>query len=283
MAKLQQTIVPLTQSINLEDTLMSGQCFSWTYHPSSCQWRGWMAGQRCTVEAGPSSAQLLVSGASAPQIHRYFSLELDQVRVESSFPDDGPLRNAVDQLPGLRLVRDDPWECMVNFLCSSQKQIPQIVLLNHRLRTHLSEKGQDTFPEPEKIYRVGEPVLRRYRLGYRARFVYAVAKAIHLKQWSWARLDDLSTDEASDYLCRLPGIGPKIAHCILLYGLHRLDAFPVDVWMSRIVHRLYFSKKKQPPATPQLLDFARDHFGPYCGYAQLFLFHAVRKGLIPLD
>ncbi len=282
MTKLQQTIVPLDRPLNLEQTLMSGQCFSWQPDPPHQHWQGWLAGHRCRLETDPTANQLLVSGVSAPQIRHYFSLDLDLESLRSTFPEDAHLQKAAQELSGLRIIRDDPWECMVNFLCSSQKQIPQIVLLNHRLRTQLPGRSPNSFPGPEAIYQSGESTLRRYRLGYRARFVHGVARDIHLKQWNPDRLRDLTTDEASDYLCRLPGVGPKIAHCILLYGHQRLDAFPIDVWMSRILQHLYFQKRKKPLSAPLLFDFARDYFGPYCGYAQLILFHAFRSGLIPL-
>lgn len=282
MSKHQQTILAPDQALDLGTTLMSGQCFSWAPGSGSHHWEGWMAGQRGQLEYNPSTNRLISTGISETQIRHYFSLDLDLEAMRTGFPDDIHLQTAGQKLPGLRIIRDDPWECMVNFLCSSQKQIPQIVLLNHRLRTELPGDGSGKFPGPDMIHQCGEPVLRRHRLGYRARFVHQVARAIHLKQWNPDRLAGLTTDEASDYLCRLPGIGPKIAHCILLYGYQRLDAFPIDVWMTRILQHLYFRKRKKPPTAPLLLEFARNYFEPHCGYAQLILFHAFRSGLIPL-
>jgi len=278
MPKHQQTILPLSAPLDLEATLLSGQCFSWLPGPDGT-WRGWMAGRAAQLWTDEDGTSLRMTGVSPRQARSYFCFNEAGETVAATFPNDPHLTRCREGLPGLRLIRDDSWECLCNFLCSSQKQITQIIQLNHRLRLSF-ESHSPAFPSPEQISGAGEAFLRECRLGYRARYVAGAADSISRGRWRWQDLDGLDTDAAARKLCELPGVGPKIAHCVLLYGLGRLDAFPVDVWMKRVLHHLYFPRQRHPPGLPDLVAFGRDTFGPCCGVAQLFLFHGYRTGLL---
>ncbi|MFQ3671116.1 MAG: DNA glycosylase [Verrucomicrobiia bacterium] len=257
--------IPAPPEIDLNATLGSGQTFAWTQ--SNHTWSGWI--DHRPVSLFPSSTP----SPCPPWLHNYFHLHLDWPHLHTQLSHDPHLRHAIQAFPGLRLIRDPWWPCLVGFLCSSLKPIPQIRLLHHQLRHTF---GTPSFPSPETIAQVGEAALRRCRLGYRARFIHRVATTIASGHWTWDLTPGIPLQEASARLQQLPGVGEKIARCVLLYTGTCLQAFPLDVWTTRILTDLYW-KKKRPPKPTELLDFADRHFGPYAGIAQLYLFHWFRN------
>lgn len=205
-------------------------------------------------------------------VRSYFHLDLDWQALHRTFSDDPNLRSAVAAYPGLRLVRDPWWPCLVGFLCSPLKPISEIRRLHWKLR---QMSGLDSFPGPEALLAVGEVGLRRCGLGYRARSIAAVARMVAEGRWTWDGVEGMPLAEASARLQLLPGVGEKIARCVLLYTGVCLDAFPVDVWTARILEKLYW-RRKRPPRQAELVKMADDRFGPYGGIAQLYLFHWYR-------
>ena len=134
---------------------------------------------------------------------------------------------------------------------------------------------QWTYPTPEALARAGETALRECGLGYRAAFLHRTASDLWEGRFDLEKVAELSDDDARAALCTLHGVGEKIANCALLFGWQRLAAFPVDVWVERVLRQLYFAN--DPEIKPRVLrDFARTHFGPAGGYAQQFLFHHAR-------
>ncbi|GAB4245349.1 MAG: DNA-3-methyladenine glycosylase [Candidatus Methylacidiphilales bacterium] len=250
--------------VDLNATLASGQTFAWQSVKTS--WQGWIGDRAVTLL--PQTA----TGSTPDWIRNYFSLDLDWRKLHAEFAHDPSLRTATQSFPGLRLVRDPWWPCLVGFLCSPLKPIPQIRILHHRLRTTL---GYGRFPSPEQIASVGESALRQCGLGYRARFIHACAVAVVEGRWTWDLTPGMPLAEACQRLCLLPGIGDKIARCVLLYTGTCLDAFPVDVWTARILATLYW-RKKRAPRLPELIEIADRRFGPWAGIAQLYLFHWFR-------
>ncbi|MEO0453655.1 MAG: DNA glycosylase [Verrucomicrobiota bacterium] len=276
MLKHQQVLLKLEHTLDLESTLLAGQCFSWVMQPDK-SWSGSCQGRPTTLSL--LEDQLLdVRGASREEISSFFTLDLNHDEIRSNLPDDPHLHLSYQSFPGLRLIQDSVWECMGNFICSSLKQVSQISKLNRCLSKEVATSHLIHYPRPEEICSAGEARLRECGLGYRAKFLYRVACEISEGRWHWDNIHQLSTEDAIEHLCQLPGIGPKIANCILLYSFRRFDAFPIDVWMSRILHQLYFSKRKKCPSFDELNTFAKNHFGPWRGHAQLFLFHGFRSG-----
>ncbi len=255
---------PRPADVDLEATLSAGQTFAW--QNAAGAWRGWV-GDRPVTFSGSAPP-----GPAPDWLRHYFSLDLDWARLQTEFAADPNLRMAIAAFPGLRLVRDPWWPCLVGFLCSPLKPIPQIRRLHHRLRETL---GAGAFPTPEQIASAGEPALRRCGLGYRARSIHGCAMAITEGRWVWDLPPGLPLREACERVCLLPGVGDKIARCVLLYTGTCVDAFPVDVWTARVLATLYW-KKKRPPKLAELIELADRRFGPSAGIAQLYLFHWFR-------
>jgi len=267
--------LPLLQPLDLSSTLLGGQSFSWNLVSPSVV-SGWIASHPVQLEIKKNHLHWDNSDLSPDQIRHYLSLDLDLPSLlESQLLADPHLRAAARQHPGLRPLREDPWECLVNFICSSLKQITQIRQIHANLRSAFGGPTR-SFPSPSTLTQAGEQSLRNCALGYRARSLTATAQRLASQPSFLSIPDSLPTPQAAAHLETLPGVGPKISRCVLLYAYNRLDAFPVDVWVDRLLRQLYFPKKRKPFRLADLEVWTQKHFGPNRGLAQLLLFHWFR-------
>jgi N-glycosylase/DNA lyase len=213
----------------------------------------------------------------------YLQLDLNLAEVVRTFPDDEPIRAAVAACRGLRLLRQDPWECLASFILSSTKQIVQIqqiiALLNQRFGEPVPVAAGHApafaFPPPERLARCSEAELRACKMGFRAPYLLDTARAIAGGQFDLERLRGLPVEIARSELMNLSGVGRKIADCVLLFAYGFPTAFPVDVWVMKALKQLYFPRKRKVNLK-SLHRFSDQHFGPHSGYAQQYLFHYVR-------
>jgi N-glycosylase/DNA lyase len=283
----------LTRDYDLAATLSSGQTFRWQLRQG--WWEG-VIGRRWvrlrsetdwppTPSAGRPSVIIAETAESVQEWHwlaDYLQIGLELADVLGTFPDDPPMRLAVAACRGLRLVRQDPWECLASFMLSSCKQIVQIQQIVARLCERFGEqvivpqKHQPVycFPSPACIAAADEAELRACKMGFRAPNLSAAAHVIARGTLDLDRLSALPVGEARAALMRLPGVGRKIADCVLLFAYGFQDAFPVDVWVMKALRRLYFPRSQA--SLKRLHGFASTHFGPNAGYAQQYLFHYAR-------
>jgi N-glycosylase/DNA lyase len=212
----------------------------------------------------------------------YLQVDVDLSEVLRTFPDDEPMRAAVTACRGLRLLHQDPWECLASFILSSTKQIVQIRQIVARLCERYGEPvavapGSPpafAFPSPARLARATEADLRACKMGFRAPYLLATARLIADGQFDLARLSELPIEAARAKLMQLPGVGRKIADCVLLFACGFQSAFPVDVWVMKALRQLYFPHRKVTPR--RLHHFTATHFGANAGYAQQYLFHYIR-------
>ncbi len=218
--------------------------------------------------------------------------------IESALARDPVLRQMLPHTSGIAIMRQDPWECLVSYVISAFNNIPKIRLSVEHLARRFGEsipntsdagsgdatrEGIDgghnpvgwTFPSPEQLAAASPAALRACALGYRARYVRDMARLVADGRLDLARIAGLPFDEARAALIELPGVGEKVADCVLLFAFGRGEAFPVDVWVQRAVERWYFSGR---PTTPRAIrGWAKDRFGPLAGYAQQHLFVGARR------
>ena len=264
--------------LDLDATLTSGQSFSWKRTPDG-RWRGWIDGRPCLVWSQGDSLRAVGPALERDAVARYFGLDLPIREIFASFPNDPWLEQARAFAPGLRILRQDPWETLCNFICSSLKQIVQIEQINHELRRVFGDQvgdGLHSFPDASRLSLATEAKLRECRLGFRARHLFVASRQIATSEVRLDRLEKLPTAEAREHLMRIRGVGEKVANCILLFAYGRAEAFPIDVWVERVLRRLYFNNSTRVKHE-RLRAFADSHFGPNRGYAQQFLFHWIRK------
>jgi N-glycosylase/DNA lyase len=270
------------QPFNLDATLSCGQAFRWERDHD-----GWWYGVVRTkvLKIRQDGRRLTYGGVSAPFIRHYFSLDVDLEAVLASIDTDPFIHECIRKNRGLRLVRQQPWECTVSYICSTNSNIPairrRIESIAGRFGRPVIFEGRDyhLFPGPGPIFRGGSDALAECRLGYREPYVFGTSgTATEEKGWD-RTIRTLPCEEARQALMKFSGVGPKAADCILLFAFQRYEAFPVDVWIRRIMQQHYIGELNSvSPLSIREYDlirrFARDHFGEYCGYAQEYLYAA---------
>ncbi|MCL2114632.1 MAG: 3-methyladenine DNA glycosylase [Methanobrevibacter sp.] len=234
------------------------------------------------------------------EITRIFDLNFDLDKFYSYLSEDSKLEPAIDFCRGLRLfLAKDPFECMVSSITSANNSIarwtksiakikekwglatefPSGTFYSFPSPTTLMNVYEDDFEEYEAIGRIMELEcctnnLKSCGLGYRAPYIKKVSEIITLEM-NLSNISSMDYEEAYDEILKLPGVGPKVADCILLYGYGFKEAFPSDVWIKRIVSHLYFDNKDI--SLSEVREFGMERFGNYAGYVQLYLFHYARK------
>jgi len=266
---------------NLAATLDSGQVFRWQRDGKS--WNGVLGKHFLQLTQTPSGihARVSVPVNDWNFLHEFLQTETDLPAILKTFPDDEPMRAAAAACCGLRLLRQDPWECLASFILSSTKQIVQIRQIIALLCEQFGEiipgysgDSARSFPTPQKLAAASEAELRACKMGFRAPSLLAAARQIAEGKLDLEKIRELDYAAARENLMMLRGVGGKIADCVLLFAYGFDSAFPVDVWIERALQQLYFPRRRA--SEKQLRHFAATHFGPHAGYAQQYLFHYVR-------
>ena len=277
---------------DLAATLDSGQVFRWRLVENS--WHGVIGNNFIRLM---QTEKGIYATTTAPVenwdfLRQFLQTETDLSAVLKTFPDDEPMRHAVAACRGLRLLRQDPWECLASFILSSTKQIVQIrqivALLCERFGEPCSgglrppsgsvlTERRYSFPSPQRLAACTEKELRDCKMGFRAPSLLAAARRITDGSFDLEQIRTLDYAAARAELMTLRGVGGKIADCVLLFGYGFDSAFPVDVWIERALQGLYFPRRRA--SEKRLRKFAATHFGPHAGYAQQYLFHYTRTKL----
>lgn len=264
---------------SLKASLSSGQTFRWT------TLNGWSYGF-----IGPSVLKVrqedghLVYESSDPslspdRIVHYFGLDLDLAAILSSIDVDMQIHHAILAHRGLRVLRQDGWETLASFICASFNNIKRIQGMIERLcqaygpPVALNGFRGFGFPRPEVIAGASERRLRSLGLGYRAPYLKATARLVADGKLPVEQLRQVDYEAVKRALLGCDGVGDKVADCVALFGFEKYEAFPVDVWIERVM-RYYFRHRRV--TRKRVHDYARRHFGPYAGYAQQYLYHDVR-------
>ncbi len=261
-------------SIDLEKTLNSGQVFHWTRHKNG--FIGAIGNQAVYVQEEKGS--LLVTKGCVQIVKRYLALDHSLDAILSSFPQDAAFQRAKEFGSGMRIVRQPIWECLATFLTSAMKRVEHIRAISLSLRETFGRSLQGpgfavyAYPKPEILAEAPLEKLLECKLGFRARNLLATAKRVAAEQLNLEDLKDAPTPVVLEELCSLPGVGKKIANCVLLFAYGRLDVVPIDVWIERALTKVYFSERSKVPLK-DLAAFSESYFGPYAGYAQQYLFH----------
>ena len=277
----------VNQPFDLVSSLESGQAHRWAYPKDGHD--GWYTGvvrgnlvrirqtdNRVEFRCAPSD-----EAAFAPRLAEYFRFDDDISKIYDVINQDERVADMVRQYPGLRVLRTEPWECLVAFICSATSNIPRIhqnmESISEAFGSPVSLNGwtRHTFPTPADLAEAGEAELRRLGLGFRAPYVHLASVAVLEGRLDLDALIEMPYTEAKAALMERRGIGSKIADCIAVFSLEKLEAFPIDVWVRRALGEWYFPEQKTPPDRV-LLEWAQERFGRYGGYAQQYLFHGRR-------
>lgn len=261
--------------LDLRSSLHSGQAFRW--QPADADWQVGLIGNR-PVRLRPVLGGLEWEGpVDEADLRRYLRLDGTHERFLGEVVRDAPLERALGHHPGLRVLGQDPWEVLCAYILSANSNVAKISrTIEGVARLGAPEaEGRAPFPGAEALASLSEADLRSTGMGYRAPYLRAAARLVADGDLDPHGLARLPYEEARAALLEVPGVGPKVADCVLLYGCDHFGAFPVDVWIDRVLREEYFPRKRMNHA--QWGTWARGHFGPWAGYAQHYLFHDRRS------
>lgn len=271
--------LPVPGPLDLAVTMDSGQVFRWQFHAGG-YWGviGEYAYRLSQEEGGLRVLSSASSEAAAvAALGAFLRLEDDYAGLCRELAQDRPLGQAIARYPGLRLLRQDPWECLASFICSQVSNIPRI---SQNLRAIAHAFGQPVtldghtlyqFPSAGRLAQAGEGALFQLGLGFRATYLAAAAETVAAGRLDLAALRNAPYQEAKEALLEIKGIGEKVADCALVFSLDKLEAFPLDRWVRRAVAGWYGQPESARYA--DVLAWAQARWGQQCGYVQQFLFH----------
>ncbi len=197
----------------------------------------------------------------------YFDLDLDYSIIKSELSSlSAVLKEAAEYAPGIRILRQEPWEALCSFIISQNNNIPRIKGIIKRMCECFGEKTPDggyTFPSADVLAPLSPEELAPLRSGFRAKYLIDAAQRVSCGEIDLSQIEKMPIDRARQSLMKIKGVGPKVAECALLYGMHRLECFPMDVWMKRAMQAL-------------LPELTADSLGQYAGIAQQYIFHYSR-------
>jgi N-glycosylase/DNA lyase len=269
--------LPARPPYHLVRTLSCGQAFGWRLEGTGAA--GIFAGReiRLTQRGRVVEVDGLAGAASVERLGRYLGLDQPLRAIERDLARDPVLARLLPATSGIAILRQDPWECLAGFIVSAFNNIPKIERTLWLLRRRFGDPlpgGGYAFPRPEALAAAPERALRACILGYRAPYLRSVARRVSTAAFDLRAPHALSYDDARRVLLDLPGVGEKVADCVLLFAYGKGEAFPVDVWVKRAVERWYFGGRAQTER--RIRAFAQARFGPLAGHAQQRLFAAAR-------
>ena len=279
---------------SLDHTLECGQLFRW--QKSGDWWYGVVKDRVVKIRQTKDRLTFQTSERIDEDfIENYFRLGEDLPFILDQISKDEYIRKAIERFHGLRISRQEPWECLISYICATYKSIPAIKNMILNLSKQFGEKitfnEHDfyTFPKPSDLALANLKELRDCKLGFRTERVLETSKILDYGELNLEDLKKTGYEKAKRKLLSLPGVGEKVADCVLLFSLDKLEAFPVDIWIRRAVLKCYpryfehsfvervSSKRTITPQEYKIIgSFGRRYFGKYAGYAQEYLFHSLR-------
>jgi N-glycosylase/DNA lyase len=276
---------------DLGSTLCCGQAFRWDKRG---EWWCGVVGEH-VFKICQIGNVLEFENTDARFVRHYLGLDDDLLKILSQIRKDTHITQAIEAFKGLRILRQNPWECLISYICATYKNIQAIKQMLSALCKKFGDRicldGYDfyTFPTPEMLAKANVKELATCNLGYRAKYVSETAKMVQGDRYDLEGLRKIAYEKAKQELLNFPGVGLKVADCVLLFSLGKLEAFPVDVWIKRVILRYYTylfpnefiakisSKKTLTRSEYEMLSlFGRRYFGEYAGYAQEYLYHHER-------
>lgn len=273
------------KDFNLDHIFDCGQCFRWEREADG-SYTGTAMGKIVNMQFEPEG-RLTIDNCTEEEFTQiwtpYLDLERDYAQIKRSLQGE-EIEKATEYGYGIRILKQDFWEVLLSFIISQNNNIPRIKGCIEALARCCGEKigtykGKEYYalPKPETLAKMTLEELAECRLGYRAPYLIETARQV-LKRGGRQEIERKlkeceNFEEAVSALREFQGVGPKVASCVALFGLGFLDAFPIDVWMRRVMHRLYGMDEKNVRG---MGDFAKKNFAPYGGIAQQYLFYYIR-------
>ncbi|MCL5011601.1 MAG: hypothetical protein M1594_01770 [Candidatus Marsarchaeota archaeon] len=251
-------ILKLKEPLNLDFTLNSGQVFNW--REKEGVWQGFIKGKKVRIKK--SGENLFFEGVDKNEISSFFKLEENLDDIYNSVVSksrDKLVEELLKKYRGLRVLRQDPWECLISFITSQNSSIKTI-----KKRVKSLYDLNDCFPSAETLSSFSESYFEKIGFGYRSKYIKKTSEIV-ANGFDLEGIKKKSFDNALEELKSLPGVGDKVAKCVMLFSLDFTEAFPVDVHIERIMKKVYHREKN-------IQEFAVKRFGSHAGYVQQYLF-----------
>ena len=267
--------------ISLHETINSGQIFLWENYGNE-----WFVLDGNDIIMGKQTPFEVITFSKIAK--NFFREDDNYEKILKDITKDKIVKKATNRYPGLRITRQDPFQCCISFIVSSNSNIPNIRMRLQKLcrkfgkKVRFQKRDFVLFPEPKRLARATLQELKECKLGYRSKYVLDTSQAIASGEVDLDELKKMKYEQAREVLLKLPGIGDKVADCVMLFSLEKLDSFPLDTWMLKILQKYYsdsicidkksISKKRYEDMHQNIVE----HFGKYAGYSQQFLYKMER-------
>lgn len=286
--KKQKIVLQNIDSFELKDIFECGQCFRWNLQEDG-SYTGVFGKNVLNIKK--ENDKITIEGICQNDIQKtveeYFDLNRDYKKIKQKLAQiDENMKTSIQYGEGIRLLNQDLWETIVSFIISANNNIPRIKGIIERLSKKYGDKitweGKDyyTFPTPEQLKEVTIQEYRNLGLGFRDKRIYETTQMVLTKQVDLEKMkQNPNTFEVREQLLSLSGIGPKVADCILLFStLKRLEVFPIDVWVRRVMNDLYIKQQDEAKVSKKQIEkIATEKFGDLAGMAQQYLFYWRRE------
>ena len=259
-----------------------GQCFRWNLEEDS-SYTGVVGENVLNVKKENNNITIkgLCSGNIKTICEEYFDLNTnyEDIKLKLSKVDNN-MNVSIEYGDGIRILKQDPWEALISFIISANNNIPRIKGIIEKIskkygrKIKWNEKEYYTFPTPSELSNASIKDLRELGLGFRDLRVFETTKMINNKEIELDLLEKVEdVNSLREQLLKFPGVGPKVADCIMLFSMKKYEVFPIDVWVKRVMIELYFAdSSKREPNNKKILEFAKEKFGNLAGLAQQYLF-----------
>jgi len=274
------------RDFNLTHVFECGQCFRWIKQQDG-SYKGIVNGK--AVKVSFNNEILYITNATEQDFidiwYEYFDLGTDYSMIKAILEKDDIMSEAIKTGYGIRLLRQDFWELLISFIISANNMIPRIMKTVDSLsvlKGNCIEPDNNlySFPVISQLANSTLEEVQQCKAGFRCKYIYQTSKIMQENIITREMLRDMDTDIARKELMKLPGVGPKVADCILLFSGLKYDVFPTDVWVKRVMEELYLKKEAN---LKEIQNFAKDHFGELTGYAQQYLFYHARLNKIGMS
>ena len=270
---------------NLKYTLECGQCFRWKYAD------GYYVGviKDRVIKIRQDKDYLYVKSNNMENIENvvrdYFELDKDYESIEKRIVNvDDYVKEAIKNTSGLRHLNQDFFETIISYIISANNNIPRISKSVNEISKRYGDKiefeGKEyyLFPTPKQLENVSIEDYRNCGVGFRDKYIYDTVMKINQKQVDLDSMQKMNTSNLRKELLNLMGVGPKVADCILLFSCNREEVFPIDVWVERVMEKLYFNNEST--TKKKILEYATSHFGSDAGIIQQHLFYNIRENML---
>ena len=285
--KEQKYIIKNVESFEPTHIFECGQCFRWNKEDDG-SYTGVVGHNVLNVKKNEN--EVTITGLCSEKIEelckKYFDLETDYEEIKEKLSKiDDNLKTSIEYGKGIRILKQDTWEALISFIISANNNIPRIKGIIERISKKYGKtikwQGKEyyTFPTPEELSKASVADLRKLGLGFRDTRVFETTRLVNTKQIDIYELEETKDSKRlKEELLKYPGVGPKVADCIMLFSMKKFEVFPIDVWVRRVMTELYFENEtKIVPNNKQILMYAEETFGNLAGLAQQYLFYWRRE------